>query len=270
MGSPAIAHLATLLAARKLDQTLLDRRPVDPAEVLPSRIPAVDGSIGGGWRRGAVSEIIGGRSSGRTSVLMSSLAAATGQGDIVALVDAFDRFDPVTAVSFGLNLERVLWVRGTRLTIEDHQASQSRIPAPASLRTSRGPAGRTLVADAIHRAVRALDLIVRAGGFAIAALDVAGVAPRDLRELPWATWLRIAYANEGQRTACLLVGDAPMGRSPRGVSVRLAAGKRWSGSSLQSRRFDGFDVSVVDQLAEPEKENVWVSRRRPARAAWRP
>ena len=68
--------------------------------------------LGGGWRRGEVSEVVGVRSSGRTSVLVATLAAATSRGEVVALVDAFDRFDPGRPRPPVLDLDRVLWVRG--------------------------------------------------------------------------------------------------------------------------------------------------------------
>ena len=55
--------------------------------------------LGGGWRRGEVSELVGARSSGRTSVLLATLAAATARGEVVALVDALDRFDPASAAA---------------------------------------------------------------------------------------------------------------------------------------------------------------------------
>jgi hypothetical protein len=88
----------------------------------------------------------------------------------------------------------------------------------------------------------ALDLIVRAGGFGVAALDVADVPSRYLCALPWTTWLRLAHANEGRDTVCLLVGDAPMGKSARGTSVRLDATHQWTGTSAQSRRFGGIEI----------------------------
>src|SRR5262249_37136681 len=162
---------------------------------LPSGVASVDRALGGGWRRGEVSELVGPRSSGRTSVLLSTLAEATSRGDVVGLVDAFDRFDPVSAGAMGVDLDRVLWVRGPALTVE-------------SARPDR-------LAEAVHRAIRAFDLIVRAGGFSVAALDVADVPPRYLRSLPWTTWLRLAHANEGRDTVCLLVRDTPNGTSPR-------------------------------------------------------
>lgn len=235
MKSSALTRLESLLQAKKLDTTLAWISPGPVAiDAIPSGVPAVDVALrDGGWRRGEVSELIGPRSSGRTTVLVSTLAAAARQGEVVALVDALDRFDPVTAAAAGLDLERVLWIRGCTTTVD---------------RVSRGRrtgAGRSMLFDALQRAVRALDLVIRAGGFAVAALDVADVPARVLRELPWTTWLRLSHANEGRRTVCLLVGDAPMGKSARGASVRLEASRHWTGDSLQSRRFAGLGIRVA-------------------------
>jgi hypothetical protein len=223
MKSAALSRLESLLQEKRLDQTVTRSWLPEPGvSALSSGIAQVDRMLGGGWRRGEVSELVGTRSSGRTSVLLSTLARTTSQGDVVGLVDAFDRFDPTTAAAAGVDLDRVLWVRGPSLTVE-------------SARPDR-------LTDAVHHAIRALDLIIRAGGFAVAALDVADVPSRYLRALPWTTWLRLAHANEGRDTVCLLVGEAPMGKSPRGTSVRLTSTHQWTGASAQSRRFGGMEI----------------------------
>jgi len=230
MASAALTRLETLLAARRLDATL-PRRDADAGPALVTTgITSLDTSLGGGWRRGEISEILGGPSSGRFSVLSATLAAATAHGELVALVDAFDRADPVTAAGTGLDLSRLLWVRGPSLS------------APATSRDA-------LVGPAILRAVRACDLIVRAGGFGVVALDLAGAPARALRELAASTWMRLAHANADQTTVCLLVGEQPMGRSARGVSVTLTSARRWSGASPQSRRFAGFEIKAELQQA---------------------
>src|SRR6187200_3529009 len=208
MASATLTRLESLLAARRLDSTIASKDADAGATLVTTGITSLDTSLGGGWRRGEISEILGGPSSGRASVLMATLAAATARGELVALVDAFDRVDPVTASATGLVLSQVLWVRGPALTA-----------------TARHP----LIGPAILRAVRACDLIVRAGGFGVVALDLAGAPARALNELAASTWMRLAHANAGQSTVCLLVGDHPMGRSARGVSVRLASTRRWSG-----------------------------------------
>ena len=238
MSLPALQRLESLLAARQLDRTLAQVCQTAAPAALSTGIGALDDALGEGWRLGEVSEVTGPRSSGRTAVVWATLGAATRDGHVVALVDTFDRFDPVAAASAGIDLERVLWVRG-----------------PAIL-AGRSQAG--LVDTAVHRAVRALDLIVRAGGFAVAALDLCDVPARHLRGLPAATWLRLAHANEGRKTVCLLVGDAPIGRSARGASVQLSAARVWTGDSLQSRRLGGLTVRArIARMTLSAREAEW-------------
>ena len=75
----------------------------------------------------------------------------------------------------------------------------------------------------------------------LAALDLADVPGRYVRLLPPATWLRLAHANEGRATAGLLVGEAPMGRSARGVSLALDGQRAvWEGKSPQQRAMKRF------------------------------
>src|SRR3954454_1292288 len=127
MSSAGLARLESLLHARKLDNTLtsaIARAEVAPAH--PTGIAALDEALSGGWRQGELSEIVSARSTGRTSVLVASLAAATGRGGIVGLVDTFDRFDPLSASRAGVDLQRVLWVRGPALGIEGLHATHGR------------------------------------------------------------------------------------------------------------------------------------------------
>jgi len=147
----------------------------------------------------------------------------------VALVDALDRFDPRSASEAGLDLTRVLWIRGAPITVE----------------TAR-PA---VVDHAIRQAVRACDLVIRAGGFAVVALDLCDIPSRRLQALPSVTWLRMAHANENRDTVGLLSSDMPVGRSARGVSVQIAARACWTGASAQSRRLAGFVPTITPRWA---------------------
>jgi RecA/RadA recombinase len=242
MQSAAIQRLETLLQGRRLDRTLTSGAVGGPAwtRVLPTGLEPLDTALGGGWRQGEISELIGGRSSGRTSLLVASLTAATRRGGVVGLVDAFDRFDPRLAAAAGLDLSRVLWVRGPCLTVEGRLESGACAP------------------QAIRNALRAFDLIVRAGGFAVAALDFGDVPAAWLRALPFTTWMRVAHANEGRDTVGLLIADAPIGKSAHGMSVRLQTSARWTGGSPQARRFAGMTIhlNVVGAHAAPRSPHV--------------
>jgi hypothetical protein len=231
MSSPAIQRLESLLQTRKLDSTVLNPATAVARTVASTGVAAIDGLLGGGWPCGEMSELIGARSTGRTAVLIATLAEAVRAGGIVSLVDTFDRFDPDGAAAAGLDLDRLLWVRGPQLTIESLTAFGRAVARPAAH-----------VEQALQQAIRAADLIVRAGGFGVVALDLGDVPPRWVRAFPFTTWLRLAHANEGRDAACLLVGDAPIGRSARGVSIRLEATRVWAGAHAQSRWFTGFQI----------------------------
>jgi hypothetical protein len=239
MTSIAVKHLESLLQSKKFGGTL--GRIQEVPRLTSSGVPALDQALGGGWRRGAMSELVGRRSSGRTEVVRRTLAEATRQGQVVALVDALDRFDPEAAAAAGVRLASVLWVRGASITAE--------IARPV------------VIDQAVKQAVRAGDLIVRAGGFGVVVIDLADVPPRRLQALPAITWLRLAHTIEGRDTVGVLVGDAPMGRSALGVSVEVAARPAWTGTSLQSRRLVGltqtFSVRAARQVWPQAPTSHW-------------
>jgi hypothetical protein len=197
--------LVTALKARRLDRTLTTAlAPLDPHDeacIGATGIDLLDAPLGGGFPRGQLSELVGPRSSGRTSVLMTMLAAATGRGELVALVDALDTFDVESAAAAGVDLDRLLWIRG-------HV-----VPNP-------GMCG-DLNQRAMEQAVKALTLVLQAGNFGLVAFDVAD-APADVwRRLPFTTWLRLQRMVEGRPTICVLVGNEPMARSAAGLTLTL-------------------------------------------------
>src|SRR5215207_4911587 len=120
MPQPAVAALEAALRARKLDRTLTTALPpldrVDPAALVPTDVIALDACLRGGLPRGQLSEIAGPRSSGRTTLLLQLIAAAARRGEIAALVDTLDRFDVASACDAGVDLDRLLWVRGQAIT----------------------------------------------------------------------------------------------------------------------------------------------------------
>ncbi len=201
----ARADLESLLRDRHLDRTLTTAlAPLDPHDeraVAPTGLSLFDARMGGGFPRGELSELVGVRSAGRTSVLLQTLAAATRRGELVALVDALDWFDVESARAAGVDFARVLWVRGF---VSAH---------PGLCRDSNQ--------RALEQAIRALALALQAGTFGIVALDVADAPADALRRLPFTTWLRLQRMVEGSETACVLVGAEAMARSSAGLTVRL-------------------------------------------------
>lgn len=91
-------------------------RPASALEVrpAPAMIPfGIDSfdAMTGGVPRGALTELFGPASSGRTSVMMSLIAAVTRRQEVCAVIDVTDSFDPLSAEAAGVDLRRLLWVR---------------------------------------------------------------------------------------------------------------------------------------------------------------
>ena len=80
-----------------LASTLLLREPATPL-TISTGVPTLD-ALTGGLPRGALSEISGSASSGRTGVMLAALANATQREEACALVDANDSFNPASARS---------------------------------------------------------------------------------------------------------------------------------------------------------------------------
>lgn len=79
--------------------------------VAPTGVAAVDALLEGGFPIGAITELAGPESSGRTSLTLSFLARVTREGRVAAWVDVSDALDPESAAAAGVDLDRLLWVR---------------------------------------------------------------------------------------------------------------------------------------------------------------
>jgi len=132
------------------------------------------------------------------------------RGEAIALVDPSDRFDPGSASAIGLDLGRLLWVRGT------------------------GDAASATTA------LKAMNLVLQAGNFGLVALDLADVPAPALRAFPFTTWLRLARVIEGTQSVALLLGAAHLARSAGGVTLSLdrpadRTHVTWRGASHRAR-----------------------------------
>ena len=230
MGNSALAVLETALRERKLDRTLTTALPslerTDPAAFIPFDHAGIDALLSGGLPRGQLSEIAGAPSSGRTTLLLQVIAASTRRGEIAALIDTCDRLDVAAASAAGIDFDRLLWVRGESFD------------SLGSLRTG--------LDRMVDRAVKALNLVLQAGGFGIVVIDLADVPPQAIRGLPFTTWLRVQRIVEGSDTACVLVGPEPLARSAGGLTVLCTGQTTWAGAGGASpiRRLTGLDARV--------------------------
>jgi recombination protein RecA len=79
--------------------------------VLPTGVGEIDALLEGGLPVGAVTEMAGPESSGRTTIALSFLRQLTHTGRICAWIDVSDTLSPESAAAAGVNLDRLLWVR---------------------------------------------------------------------------------------------------------------------------------------------------------------
>src|SRR5918994_5422374 len=159
-------------------------------------------------RQGAMTELVGPLSSGRTSVLTLCLRTVTGGGGLAALVDVDHVFDPRSAAEAGVDLRRLLWVRGE---------------------------GRR------RDALKAVDLLACCPGFQLVALDLGESPPR--LSLSAAFRLRLAARRSG--IAVLLVGARRVLGGAAALTVRTRRGHlALVGPNHLPRRLAGMGIGV--------------------------
>jgi RecA/RadA recombinase len=178
--------------------------PAESTARLATGLSEIDRLLGGGFPRGRLSEIAGAASSGRTSLALALLARATAAGEVTALVDCADAFDPGSAQRAGVWLDRVLWVR-----------------------TPHTP-----------QALRCTERLLDAHGFALVLLDLA--IP-DLRSAP-ATAPRLARTAASSGTALVVLTRARAMGSAAEVAIELAPARtHFTGTPTL---LEGLDVEV--------------------------
>ncbi|MGA9811508.1 MAG: hypothetical protein WBQ64_01950 [Terriglobales bacterium] len=220
----ALPKLAGVTAASRLEA-----RPVP--EMVSSGIREID-ELAGGLPRGCLSEICGPASSGRTSVLLAALAAATRRQEACALVDTTDALDAVSAAAAGVDLGRLLWIRCSRasdvgLRTSDFRPQtsgvKSEVTGPRSDVRRPTPDARRPAPDArpLERALRVTDLLLQSGGFGLVAIDFGDVPDAAARRIPLASWFRFQRAVEPTATVLLVVAQEPCAPACASLLIRL-------------------------------------------------
>jgi recombination protein RecA len=164
MSSPAQLRkdLESALALRF--PAALSPRVQQSAELRPCGLPEVDRALGGGLPLGAISELSGAHSSGRTTLALATLAEVTRQGECCAYIDVSDALNPASAAALGVDLQRLLWIRAGQTLAAEALPSPEAAPAPELKRVHYSP-GRHPRNEVIglDRAVGTLFHSARAG-----------------------------------------------------------------------------------------------------------
>jgi len=198
------SDLESALGARVTGSLQWRERPEQ--EYISGGIAEFD-ALTGGLPRGAITDIHGKASSGRTSLLIAMLAAAAARGEVCGLVDTNDAFDPSTASAAGVRLESLLWVR-----------------------CGGNP----------EHALKAADLLIQGGGFGMVALDLGNVPATTARRVPIASWFRFRRAIENTPTAMVVLEQEHTVKSCASLSIEMRReGALWSGVRDCSRLLGG-------------------------------
>lgn len=169
----------------------LQEKPAAPT--LSTGLSTLD-QFTGGIPRGAVTEIFGRASSGRTSLLFSILAHATTHEEICAIVDTHDVFAPMVAAGAGINFDNLLWVR---------------------------------CASNLEHAFKATDLLLHAGGFGLVVLDLAEVEGKEARRIISSWWHRFKHTVENKPVTVVVLAAESCVRSCAALSLELKGQSEW-------------------------------------------
>lgn len=169
----------------------LQEKPQPPT--LSSGLPTLD-QFTGGIPRGAVTEIFGRASSGRTSLLFSILAHATTHDEICAIVDTHDVFAPTVAINAGINFDNLLWIR---------------------------------CAANLEHAFKATDMLLHAGGFGLIVLDLGEVGGKEVRRIISSWWHRFKHTVENKPVTLVVLTAESCVRSCAALSLELQGQAEW-------------------------------------------
>ncbi len=202
----------------------LGQARANPDERVPSGNKRFDQLVGGGFPRARLSEVVGSTSSGRTSLAYGLLASATGRGEVAALVDCRDRFEPRGAEAAGIRLSRLLWVR------------------PRDER----------------EALRCCEILIGTEGLGIVVLDLAdGLSPIVMARFGSA-WVRLARLAAASKVTLVLLSRERLAGSSAALCVALHGGcSLWPRHALLTTLFDGIasraEVMRLRAEARPER-----------------
>lgn len=158
----------------------------EKSKFLPLEVQALESLFPAGLRRGAIAEIAGSRSTGRTSLACHILGQSTVRGEVCAAVDLRNSFSPELAAQAGVQLNRMVWVR---------------------------------CGGNAEAALRATDLLLHAGGFGVIHLDLCEGNPKQLNRIPLSYWHRFRRVLENTSTVLLVCTDLPQAKSCAGYRL---------------------------------------------------
>lgn len=226
----------------------LEVRPTP--ELVSSGIRELD-ELTGGFPRGCLTEVCGSASSGRTSLLIAALAAATRRQEACALVDVSDAFDPASAKSAGVDFAKLLWVRcGTQQAAERHKNPAHGVSRGYKTEGNIAPKGRKNEHE-VAQALRVTDLLLQSGGFGLVIVDLGDVPFKTARRIPLTSWFRYQRAVEHTSTVLLTITPAPCAQTCAALLLQMQSQKKPSAFRSQ-RSAENNDTVERQGISHPE------------------
>jgi hypothetical protein len=184
-------------------------------EMVPSGVREID-VLTGGLPRGCLTEVCGPVSSGRTSLLLAVLAAATQRQEACALVDVSDALDPLSAAIAAVNFESLLWVRCETNPPLRHRDTEKTNPKHEHLYRRR-------METPVEQALRVTDLLLQSGGFGLVIIDLGDVPLTIARRIPLTSWFRFQRAIEHTPTVLFVITRSPCAQTCAALLLKLSA-----------------------------------------------
>jgi hypothetical protein len=165
------------------------------------------------FTRGTLVEVAG--MTGKTGLLLSLLSKLTREGEICAVVDSANSFDPCSAVLAKVELGNLLWVK---------------------------------CGGNIEHAFMAADYLVQAKGFGAVWLNLNGIPRHQLKQVPRTFWYRYRNRIKETPTLLLITAEEPIaGSASQNAFIFSRERAVWSGTgrfkllrefhfSIQSRK----------------------------------
>ncbi len=150
------------------------------------------------FSRGAVNELVGSATVGKSSIACSLLAKLTQNGEICAVVDTVNSFDPCTAILAGVCLENLLWAKCN---------------------------------NDVEKAFNSTDYLIQAKGFGAIWLNLSNVSLNNLRFIPRSYWYRFRTKVRDTPTIFLVTSGAESIAGSAATNSYLLTRKQtvWSG-----------------------------------------
>jgi hypothetical protein len=187
--------------------------PSTPEDHFQTGQSLLDTVLGDGLPKGAITEITSpGLSAGSASLIAALVRAAGKARYFMALIDGRDSFDP-GPLGDG-SLQHLLWVR----------------------------------CEKAIDAMKAADLLLRDGNFALVLLDLVLNSPNELQKIPQTNWYRLQRLVEPSSTTLVVFSRRNMVASAR---LKLVLQNQWTLGSLEQADALNFARLHVQRLHLP-------------------